>query len=189
MVMVIILTVMTRCIGLCLHLPSAEPPFPPSLPQFLWEGWWYLQYAPSHPFFPSTLSSLLVSPAMKPLGGTVSSQPLSQSLSAKVALSWCLKMWRETPFLLLCCIFSSRPQSSMTCVQCLTEPLPSLPVGSPSTGLRHESLELRQGTKVRDETFFPSHPPFTTPTPPLPILLSPPLGCHKNIFKQSFPSV
>lgn len=84
----------------------------------------------------SALSSLLVSPAVKPLGGSVSSQPQSQSFSARVALSWRLKVWREALSLLPCRILSRRPQSSMSGIQCLTELPPSPSEGSASPGLR-----------------------------------------------------
>lgn len=90
----------------------------------------------------STLSSLLVSSAVKPLGGSVSSQPRSQPPAN--ALSWCLKTWREASCLLCCHIFSLGSQSSITCVQCLAEPPPFLfqpPSLSPHQGCQEAGFK------------------------------------------------
>lgn len=129
----------SQCIGLCRHLPREEPSLPPSLPpptQGVSGRQGGTCSGPPSILCCSALSSLLVSPAVKPLGGSVSSQPQSQSFSARVALSWRLKVWREALSLLPCRILSRRPQSSMSGIQCLTELPPSPSEGSASPGLR-----------------------------------------------------
>ena len=172
---------------LCLYLPVERTPPPPALPQCSWEACGTSAVFP--PIFPcKTCSSLLVSPAMKPLGGSVSSQPLSQPLSAKVALSWGLKTWREAPSLPLYHSFSPRSQSGMTCTQCLTEPLPSLPAGSPSTGSDMSLWGL--GREPKSERRFLCFPcPFPHPR----TIPSYPFSTPKAVIKASssrpFPSV
>lgn len=172
---------------LCLHLPVEWTPLPPGLPQCSWETCGTSVVLP--PIFPcETCSSLLVSPAMKPLGGSVSSQPLSQPLSAKVALSWGLKTWREAPSLPFYHSFSPRSQSGMTCTQCLTEPLPSLPAGSPSTGSDMSLRSLGREPKLeRRFFFFPM--PLSAPQDYSFLSFLHPQGVIKASSSRPFPSV
>lgn len=79
-------------------------------------------------------------------------------------------------------LFSSASQSSMSCVQCLTEPPPSSSGGSASKGLRYESMEPRQGTKDRETRHF-----FLS-IPKLPYLSSflPPKAATKLCLSSGF---
>lgn len=114
----------------------------------------------------SLLSSLLVSSAVKPLGGSVSSQPLS----VQVAVSWCLKKWRETPFLLF--RHYLLPQVPKPCDLCpVCHGTPSLSICRAALHrLTHVSRE--EGREPKAETFFLFHSRFLRPRPPLPIILS-----------------
>lgn len=101
---------------------------------------------------------------MTPLGGSVSSQPLSATLSQGCSLLVPQNVERS-PFPSILSIFST-PVSKQHDLCPESHPaLPSLPAGSPSTGLGMSLWSLGREPKSETRQFFPPMP------------LSPPQGC------------
>lgn len=183
--MIIILVVITH-IALAVPPPACGVDTPPSRspPVFL-EDMWYLCCAPSHLSL-WDLQLLVGVPCHEAIGGQcLISATVTATLSQSCSLLGPKDMERSPFSSILPQFFTQVPKRHD--LYPVSHWAPSLSTCRLSIHrLRHESAELRQGTKVGEKIFFLSHAPFRTPGLFLPIL-SPPPRRHKSIFKPTLP--
>ena len=143
----------SHCIGpACTRLRSGQPSLPasPSVP-----GRHVVPLmVPSHLFL--LVFQLLVGvPCHEATGGQCLLSATVRAAQPGAALS-VPKDTEKSPFF---ASFSPLSQGDMTCI---TEPYP-LCLQASAHRLRNESVEFRQGAKVREKTLFLCHAPFCTP--------------------------
>lgn len=157
------------------------PPRPPRLPQFSGRHG-VTSNAPPTILSSSTLSPRFVSSAVKPLGGSVSSQPLSQPPIRGCSL---LVSHGGKPLLFYFAVFvPPGPRAAWLVCSVSLSPFPLYLQDLPPQALTWV-YGAKAGNLRRRHFFFPI--PILLPQGCHFLLLFPFQGCHKTGFKQSLP--